>query len=76
MSALTLIPRRWYSRDFFVTDDGRQLAEFHLSSWREQGVVSVDGIDYRLYRESPFGDFRPSVGLVRFCGPAWNAGSQ
>ncbi|HZM95572.1 MAG TPA: hypothetical protein VFB92_19210 [Vicinamibacterales bacterium] len=57
MSALTLIPRHWYSWDFFVTDDDRQLAEFNLSSWREKGVVSVDGIDYRLYRESSFGDF-------------------
>jgi hypothetical protein len=57
MSALTLIPRHWYSWDFFVTDAGRQLAEFNLSSWREHGVVSVDGIDYRLCRESSFGDF-------------------
>ena len=30
-----LIPSHWYSWDFFVTDDGRQLAEFNLSSWRE-----------------------------------------
>ena len=37
MRALTLIPRHWYSWDFFVTDDDRQLAEFNLSSWREKG---------------------------------------
>ena len=57
MSALTLAPRHWYSWDFFVFDGDRQLAEFNLSSWREKGVVSVDGVDYHLYRESALGDF-------------------
>jgi hypothetical protein len=57
MRALTLIPSHWYSWDFFVTDDGRQLAEFNLSSWREKGVVWVDDIAYSLDRESPLGDF-------------------
>jgi hypothetical protein len=57
MSVFTLAPRHWYSWDFFVFDGDRQLAEFDLSSWREKGLVWVDGVDYRLYRESPFGDF-------------------
>lgn len=57
MSALTLAPTHWYSWDFFVFDGDRQLAEFNLSSWREKGVVSVDGVDYHLYRESTLGDF-------------------
>jgi hypothetical protein len=57
MSVFTLAPRHWYSWDFFVLDGERPLAEFSLSSWREKGVVWVDGVDYRLYRESHFGDF-------------------
>jgi hypothetical protein len=57
MNVFTLAPRHWYSWDFVVLDDVRQLAEFNLSSWREKGVVWVDGVDYRLYRESPLGDF-------------------
>jgi hypothetical protein len=57
MSALTLAPRHWYSWDFFVLDGDRQVAEFNLSSWREKGVVWVDGVDYRLHREGAMGDF-------------------
>jgi hypothetical protein len=57
MSALTLTPKRWYSWDFFVLDGARTLANFRLSSWREKGVLEVDGLDYDVYRESPFGDF-------------------
>ena len=57
MSVLTLAPRAWYSWDFYVLDGDRQLAEFNLSSWREKGVVTVDGVAYSLYRESALGDF-------------------
>ena len=57
MSALTLTPKRWLSWDFFVLDGARTLANFRLSSWREKGVLEVEGLDYDVYRESPFGDF-------------------
>jgi hypothetical protein len=57
MSVLTLAPRHWYSWSFSVADGDRRLAEFNLSAWREKGAVWVDGVDYRLYRESPPGDF-------------------
>jgi len=48
MRALTLIPSHWYSWDFFVTDDGRQLAEFNLSSWREDWPFLLKSFAMRL----------------------------
>jgi hypothetical protein len=57
MSTFTLAPRHWISSGFSVTDGDDRVAEFKLSSWREKGIVSVDSIDYNLYRESLLGDF-------------------
>jgi hypothetical protein len=57
MSALTLAPRRWYSWDFFLFDGSRELADLRVSSWREKGVLSVEGVDYSVFRESSWGDF-------------------
>ena len=57
MAVLTLTPKRWYSWDFSVIDDARHLADLHLSNWRERGVLSIEGVDYSVFGESPLGDF-------------------
>jgi len=57
MSTLTLTPKHWFSWDFVVLDDTRRLMDLRTSLWREKGVLSVDGVDYRVYRESPLGEF-------------------
>ena len=57
MSVLTLAPRNWFTWNFSVLDGERLLADIHFSSWRERGVLTIDGIDYRVYRESMLGDF-------------------
>ena len=57
MTMLTLTPKRWYSWAFSVIDNARTLADLHLSNWREKGVLSIEGVDYSVFRESPLGDF-------------------
>ncbi len=57
MSALTLEPKRWYPWDFSVFEGARQLVDFQLSSWRTTGVLSVEGVNYRVSREGMLGDF-------------------
>jgi hypothetical protein len=57
MSTLTLTPKHWFSWDFDVSDGARQLVDIRLSRWRERGVLSADGVDYTVYRESLLGDF-------------------
>jgi hypothetical protein len=58
MTMLTVVPKRWYSWDFEVVDGERQLAFMDLSSWIEKGVLSVDGVEHRVYREGmASGDF-------------------
>ena len=48
---LNAIPKQWFSWDFRVLDEGRDVAEMDLAFWREKGVLSVEGIPYRVYRE-------------------------
>jgi hypothetical protein len=57
MSVLTLTPRSAFSWNFSVLDGERPLADVNLSSWRERGTISVDGLDYSIDRESALGDF-------------------
>ena len=57
MSAWALVPKAWYSWDFSVTAGDRTIARFDLSSWRERGVITIDGIEHRVFRESMLGDF-------------------
>jgi hypothetical protein len=57
MSMLTLVPRRWYSWDFDLVDRDRRLAGLEMSWWRERGILSVEGVEHRVYRESLAGDF-------------------
>ena len=55
---LTIIPKAWYSWDFSVLDGDRQLAFMDLSSWREKGILTIDGVEHRVYREGAMsGDF-------------------
>ena len=56
--SLTIVPLRWYSWDFDVMEGTRHLARIDVSSWREKGVLTIDGADYRVYREGAMsGDF-------------------
>ena len=57
MSAWALVPKAWYSWDFSVTAGDRTIARFDLSTWRERGVITIDGIEHRVFRESLLGDF-------------------
>ena len=48
---LTAVPTRWFSWDFTVTDGARTVATIDVSWWREQGTLTVDGVDHCVYRE-------------------------
>lgn len=53
-----VIPKRWFSWDFDVCDsDSNTVAEIQLSNWRERGTLHVQGVEYRVFRESPLGLF-------------------
>ncbi len=55
---LTAVPKQWFSWDFTVTDGSQAVAEIDISWWREKGVLTVHGVDYRVYREGMMsGDF-------------------
>jgi hypothetical protein len=58
LSALTLAPRRWYSWDFTLHDGPREVADLDLSAWREKATLTIDDVEYRVYREGLMsGDF-------------------
>jgi hypothetical protein len=48
---LNAIPKRWFSWDFFIMDGARQVAEMDVAWWREQGLLTVQGVPYKVYRE-------------------------
>jgi hypothetical protein len=48
---LRAIPKSWFSWDFRIMDGTRQVAEMDLSWWREQGLLTVEGVPYKVYRE-------------------------
>lgn len=55
---LTATPKKWFSWDFTVTEGDRAIADIDISWWREQGVLTVQGVGYRVYREGMMrGDF-------------------
>lgn len=55
---LIAIPKRWFSWDFTVMDGAQAVGAIDMSSWREKGVLTVEGTDYRVYREGLMsGDF-------------------
>jgi hypothetical protein len=55
---LTAVPKSWFSWDFTVMDGTRAVSDIDVSCWREKGVITVAGTDYRVYREGLMsGDF-------------------
>jgi hypothetical protein len=48
---LTIVPRHWWSWDFDVVDGTRVLARIDTSAWREKGVLTIDGVEHRVYRD-------------------------
>jgi len=64
MSVLTLAPKNWFTWNFSVRDGARTLADVRLSSWRDAGTLSVEGIEYVVSRETWLGDF-----LLQQSGP-------
>ena len=55
---LIAAPKRWFSWDFSVTEGAQTVADIDISWWREKGVLTVQGVDYRVYREGMMsGDF-------------------
>jgi hypothetical protein len=71
---MTIIPRTWYSWDFTVVDEGRELAFMVLSGWREKGTLTIEGVEHHVYREGRMsGDFvleRNGAVLVRAAKPS------
>ena len=55
---LTAVPKSWFSWDFTVMDGTQPVGDIDVSCWREKGVITVQGVDYRVYREGLMsGDF-------------------
>ena len=55
---LRATPKQWCSWNFAVTEGSQALANIDISWWREKGVLTVHGVDYRVYRERMMsGDF-------------------
>ena len=55
---LKVVRKRWLSWDFTVMEGPRVLADSDVSWWRKKGVLTVQGVNYRVYREGLMsGDF-------------------
>ena len=48
---LKVISKSWFSWDYIVTDGASPIAEIDVSWWREEGVLTVHGSTYDVYRE-------------------------
>ncbi len=49
---LRAIPKGWFSWDFTVVDEeSGPVAEIDVSTWREKGLLTVDGVGYEVFRE-------------------------
>jgi len=48
---LIAVPKHWFSWDFTVMEGSKAVADIDISWWREKGVLTVQGIDYQVYRE-------------------------
>jgi hypothetical protein len=72
--AMTIRAAHWYSWDFNVTDGDRNIANLDLSAWGEKGVLTIDGVAHRVYREGVgSGDFlleRDGIVLARATKPS------
>jgi hypothetical protein len=54
---LTARPKKWYSWDYDLEDEGRLVAHLGLSPWRERGRVVMGGSEYRVRPEGWCGPF-------------------
>jgi len=55
---LTTVPKSWFSWDFTVMDGAKPVGDIDISWWREKGILTVEGADYRVYRDGVMiGDF-------------------
>ena len=55
---LQIVPHRWYSWDFTISQGTAAIADLGVSCWRERGQVTVDGVAHRIHRERAMsGDF-------------------
>ena len=72
--AMMIGAAHWYSWDFNVTEGERHLARVDVSGWREKGILTIDGMAYRVYREGVMhGDFlleRDGIVLARATKPS------
>jgi hypothetical protein len=48
---LKVIPKSWFSWDFYITDGASPLAEIDVSLWREKGVIMFRDSTYEVRRE-------------------------
>jgi hypothetical protein len=51
LALLTTIPKSWFSWDLTVLEDSQPVADIHVSNWRERGKLTLQGKDYKVYRE-------------------------
>ena len=49
---LQVAPTHWYSADFTVHHASQQVADVDMSFWREEGLLTAEGVRYRVCRES------------------------
>ncbi|MBV8115383.1 MAG: hypothetical protein JO300_11610 [Silvibacterium sp.] len=55
---IQLVPQGWLGWKFDVLDNDRKIAEIKTSTLPESSTFSIDGTDFRAYREGMFsGDF-------------------
>jgi hypothetical protein len=52
---LTVVRTHWFSRGLTVSDGSRVVATIDMARWRERGVLTVQGVTCRLFRERPRG---------------------
>jgi hypothetical protein len=55
---LSIVPSRWFSWDFTVSQGSEAVAEIDISWWRERGELTVQGASFGVSREGMMaGDF-------------------
>jgi len=52
---LKAVPLRWFSNDYTVSGDDITPLLLDLSNWRESAELEIDGVAYKLARDSAFG---------------------
>ena len=72
--AMMIGSAHWYSLDFNVSEGERHLAHVDVSAWKEKGILTINGVAHRVYREGALhGDFlleRDGIVLARATKPS------